>query len=47
MDLALEPVRDDETDTRELFQSETAQKYVIQIKQVEKMRHSQTVGSAR
>jgi hypothetical protein len=47
MDLALEPVRDDETDTRELFQSETAQKYVIQIKQVEKMRHSQTVGPAR
>jgi len=38
MDLALEPVTDDERETRELFQSETAQKYVVQIKRLEKMR---------
>ena len=43
MDLALEPVRDDETETRELFQSETAQKYVTQIKRAEKIRHGQTI----
>jgi hypothetical protein len=43
MDLALEPVRDDETESRELFQSETAQKYVVQIKRVEKMRQTQAV----
>ncbi len=36
MDLALEPVSDDETETRELFQSEPAQKYVVQIKRVAK-----------
>jgi len=39
----LEPVRDDETESRELFQSETAQKYVVQIKRVEKMRQTQAV----
>lgn len=38
MDLALEPVTEDERETRELFQSETAQKYVVQIKRLEKMR---------
>lgn len=43
MDLALEPVRDDETETRELFQSETAQKYVVQIRRVEKIRLGQTI----
>lgn len=43
MDLALEPVRDDEVETRELFQSETAQKYVVQIRRLEKMRHGQPV----
>ena len=46
MDLALEPVRDDETETRELFQSDTAQKYVAQIKRMDKIRHGETVGSA-
>jgi hypothetical protein len=39
MDLALEPVRDDETETRELFQSEDALKYVAQIKRMDKIRH--------
>jgi hypothetical protein len=43
MDLALEPVREDETETRELFQSETAQKFVIQTKRMEKLRQGQTV----
>ncbi|MDX6612318.1 MAG: hypothetical protein QOD75_1504 [Blastocatellia bacterium] len=43
MDLALEPVTDEELDTRELFQSETAQKYVVQIKRLEKMRQGQPV----
>lgn len=38
MDLALEPVTEDETQTRELFQSGPAQKYVVQIKRVEKIR---------
>lgn len=41
MDLALEPVKDDETETREMFQSETAQKFVTQIKKLEKARHGQ------
>lgn len=36
MDLALEPVRDDETETREMFQSETAQQYVNRVKQFQK-----------
>lgn len=40
-DLALEPVRDDETETRELFQSETAQKYVRQAQRMEKIRQGQ------
>ena len=39
MDLALEPVREDETETREMFQSETAQKFVNRVKQFEKHRH--------
>lgn len=43
MDLALEPVRDDEIETRELFQTETAQKYVTQIKRLEKIRHGEAV----
>ncbi|MFN2509960.1 MAG: hypothetical protein ABR568_00795 [Pyrinomonadaceae bacterium] len=42
MDLALEPVRDDEIETRELFQSETAQKYLAQMKRLEKIRHLET-----
>ncbi|MBA2503437.1 MAG: radical SAM protein [Pyrinomonadaceae bacterium] len=43
MDLALEPVRADETETRELFQSETAQKYVVQMKRLEEIRRGETV----
>lgn len=43
MDLALEPVREDETETRVLFQSETAQKFVSQTKRMEKLRQGQTV----
>src|SRR6266404_1026218 len=43
MDLALEPVRDDETETRELFQSEDALKYVAQIKRMDKIRHGELV----
>lgn len=43
MDLALEPVTEHETDTRELFQSEPAQKYVVQIKRLEKIRLGHTV----
>ncbi|MBL8204964.1 MAG: radical SAM protein [Blastocatellia bacterium] len=43
MDLALEPVREDEIETRELFQSETAQKFVTQTKRMEKLRQGQTV----
>ena len=43
MDLALAPVSDDEFETRELFQSETAQDYVVQIKRVEKIRQGQAV----
>ncbi|MBX7170580.1 MAG: radical SAM protein [Pyrinomonadaceae bacterium] len=41
MDLGLEPVKDDETETREMFQSETAQKFVTQIKKLEKARQGQ------
>lgn len=43
MDLALEPVREDEIETRKLFQSETAQKFVTQTKRMEKLRQGQTV----
>jgi len=43
MDLALEPVREDEIATRKLFQSETAQKFVTQTKRMEKLRQGQTV----
>jgi radical SAM superfamily enzyme YgiQ (UPF0313 family) len=38
MDTALEPVRDDEIETREMFQSEVAQAYLGQIKRLEKIR---------
>lgn len=41
-DLALEPVSDNEIETRELFQSEAAQKYIVQMKSLEKIRHGQT-----
>ncbi len=38
MDLALEPVADDEIETREMFQSEVAQTYVGRVQQIERMR---------
>ena len=37
MDLALEPVADDETETREMFQSKVAQEFVGRVKQLEKV----------
>lgn len=43
MDLALEPVRDDETETRELFQSESAQEFVVKIKRLDQIRNRQPV----
>ncbi len=43
MDLALEPVTDDEMETRELFQSEGAQAFVGQVRRLEKIRR----GGAR
>jgi hypothetical protein len=42
-DLALEPVADDEFETRELFQSEVAQAYVGHLQQLEKMRRGEVV----
>ncbi len=42
-DLALEAVSDTEIETRELFQSATAQTYLAKIKRVEKARRSETV----
>ncbi|HEV2956069.1 MAG TPA: B12-binding domain-containing radical SAM protein [Xanthobacteraceae bacterium] len=39
MDQALSPVADDETETREMFQSEIAQSYVRQEKRLEQIRH--------
>ncbi len=43
MDLALEPVTADETETRELFQTEAAHNYLDKIHRNEKLRHSETV----
>ena len=43
MDLALEPVLENETETRELFQSEAAHKYVEKVIRNEKIRHGETV----
>lgn len=40
-DLALTPVEDDETETREMFKTEAAQAYVVQLKRLEKMRHGE------
>jgi uncharacterized radical SAM superfamily protein len=37
-DLAIEPVLEDEAETRELFQSPEAQTYLVKIQQVEKLR---------
>jgi radical SAM superfamily enzyme YgiQ (UPF0313 family) len=44
MDLALEPVTDDELETRELFQNETAQKYIHDIERLKKIREGQTTA---
>ncbi|MBS1793593.1 MAG: radical SAM protein [Acidobacteria bacterium] len=44
-DLALEPVTDDELETRELFQSEAAHSYVEKIQRLEKIRHGETLKS--
>jgi radical SAM superfamily enzyme YgiQ (UPF0313 family) len=43
MDLALEPVRDDETETRELFQSEAAHNFLDKINRNEKARRGEVV----
>ncbi len=43
MDLALEPVTDDETTTRELFQSKAAHDFVEKMTRNEKIRHGETV----
>ena len=43
MDLALEPVTDDEVETRELFQTETAQNYLGKLQRLEKIRRGETV----
>ena len=43
MDLALEPVTENETETRELFQSEAAHNFLDKINRVEKVRHGETV----
>ncbi len=44
-DLALTPVVDDETETRELFQSEVARAYVGQTRRLEKIRRGEGAGS--
>lgn len=43
MDLALEPVSENETETRELFQSEAAHNFLEKINRLEKARHGETV----
>jgi hypothetical protein len=43
MDLALEPVSENETETRELFQSEAAHNFLEKVHRLEKARHSETV----
>lgn len=43
MDLALEPVTENETETRELFQSEAAHNFVEKLNRIEKIRHGETV----
>ncbi|MGI8640775.1 MAG: B12-binding domain-containing radical SAM protein [Pyrinomonadaceae bacterium] len=43
MDLALEPVTDDELETRELFQSEAAHNYLDKVNRNEKIRRGETV----
>jgi len=43
MDLALEPVMDNETETRELFQSEAAHAFVEKMQRNEKARHGEAI----
>ncbi|MEP6900419.1 MAG: radical SAM protein [Actinomycetota bacterium] len=43
MDLALEPVTETETETRELFQSEAALEFLDKVHRIEKARHGETV----
>ncbi len=43
MDLALTPVADDEVETREMFQSDVAQAYLVQVRRLEKTRHGEAV----
>ncbi|MDQ3180798.1 MAG: radical SAM protein [Acidobacteriota bacterium] len=43
MDLALEPVTDDELETRELFRSEAALEFLDKVNRNEKARHGETV----
>ena len=43
MDLALEPVTENETETRELFQSEAAHNFLEKVHRIEKARHGETV----
>ena len=38
-DLAITPVLEDETETREMFQSAEAHAYVVKIQRVEKLQH--------
>ena len=45
MDLSLEPVIENETESLELFQSEAAKKFVKKRHRFEKMRHSVTPTS--
>src|SRR5205807_4295710 len=40
-DLAMSPVEDDETEGRELFQSDAAQAYVRQERRLDKLRHGE------
>ncbi len=42
MDLALEPVNDNEIETRELFQSEVAKNYVVQVQRIEKLQRGES-----
>ena len=42
-DLALAPVEEDETTTRELFQSETAKNYVGRVRRLDDIRHGRAV----
>ncbi|HLG13103.1 MAG TPA: radical SAM protein [Blastocatellia bacterium] len=43
MDMALEPVADDEVEARELFQSEVAQSYVGRLQQLDRIRRGEAV----